>query len=198
MKFKKHTSLTSSILIGLILIIWPQFSISSAQADCTSHSPKPLKAMDSTEPLIINESLIIKDIKKGYNALATHGSDSRKTALLFGTIDTESPNKDEVKPFNPDVQSIVVYDDLINFYFRPNSLISLSALQKAFGNYKVARTQVNRTGSTITYTIIFRVDLNGRNARIIIERNSPDLTAARIEVTAISVSYYGGPISSAM
>jgi hypothetical protein len=189
MKFKTHMLLLSRTLIGLILILWPQLSINSAQANCPSHSPKPLKVMNRTELLIINESLIIEDIKKAYKALATHGGDSRTIALQFGTIDTASPSENEVRPFNPDVQSMFVYDDLINFYFRPHSLISLSALQKAFGNYTIAPTRTNRTGSTTTYTIVFRVDLNGRNTRIIVERISPDLTAEKIEITGVSVAY---------
>jgi hypothetical protein len=189
MKLKKHTTLIPKTLIGLTLIIWSQFSIYSAQADCTPYSPKSLETMDSIEPLIINESLIIEDIKKAYKALATHGNDSRTIALQFGMIDTTSLNENEVKPFNSDIQSIVVFKDFIDFDFRPHSLISLSALQKAFGNYTMAPTRTNRTGSVTTYTIVFRVDLNGRNVRIIVDRISPDLTVEKIEITEISIAY---------
>jgi hypothetical protein len=177
------------MLISLILILWSQLSINSAQANCFPHSPKSIKDMNSTELLIINELLLIEDIKKAYKALATHGNDSRTIALQFGTIDTTSLNKNEVKPFNPDVLSIVVFKDFMDFDFRSHSLISLSALQKAFGNYTISPARTNRTGSTTTYTIVFRVDLNGRNANIIVRRTSPDLTAERIEITEISVVY---------
>jgi hypothetical protein len=158
MKLKKYMALIPKTLIGLTLIIWSQFSIYSAQADCTPYSPKSLETMDSIEPLIINESL---------------------TSL----------NENEVKPFNSDIQSIVVFKDFIDFDFRPHSLISLSALQKAFGNYTMAPTRTNRTGSVTTYTIVFRVDLNGKNVRIIVDRISPDLTVEKIEITEISIAY---------
>jgi hypothetical protein len=192
MKFKKHMSLIPSILIGLILIIWPQFSISSVQADCTSHSPKPLEAMDSIEPLIINESLIIEDIKKASKAIATQGNNARTTALQFGELDTTSLNENEVKPFNPDIESIVVYDtnnqsDSINFRFRPHSLISLSALQKAFGNYRTSPRVTSRNGAVTTYSIRFIVELNKKRIDIYVQRRSPDLTAEKIEINEISI-----------
>jgi hypothetical protein len=192
MQFKKHTSLISRMSIGLMLIVWHQFSINPAQANCTSHSPETPKAMDTVEPLIINESLIIEDIKRAYKAIATPGTDARTAALQFGEIDTTSLNKNEVKPFNPDIESIVMRDsnnqvDSINFRFRPNSLISLSALQKAFGNYRHSPSFTSRTGSISIYTIRFNVDFNGENIGISVRRKDPSLTTERIEVYDIYI-----------
>jgi hypothetical protein len=187
MKFKKHMSLIPSILIGLILIIWPQFSISSAQADCTSHSPKPLKAMDSKESLIINESLIVEDIKKAYKALATQGDNPRAIALQFGTINTTSLNENEVKPFNPDIQSVVVLNGFIYFEFKPNSLVSLSTLQKTFGDYTISPAKTSRNGAITTYSIRFSIDLNGRKMNVIIRHISPSLKMEKIEIIEVLV-----------
>jgi hypothetical protein len=176
--------------MGLILILWSQLSINSAQADCSSHSLKPLKAMDSTESLIINESLIIEDIKKAYKALATQGDNPRAIALQFGTIDTASPSENEVKPFNHDLQSLFVYGDVINFNFRPRSLISLSTLQKVFGSYTISLARTNRTGSMTTYSIRFIADkkeVHGKQILIYIHHISSDLKANKIEVVRISI-----------
>jgi hypothetical protein len=182
----------SSILIGLILIIWPQFSISYAQANCTSHSPETLKTMDSTEPLIINESLIIEDIKRASKAIATQGTDAKTTALQFGEIDTTSLNENEVKPFNSDIKSIVLHNEnnqlgSINFRFRLHSLMSLSALQNAFGDYHTSPRVTSRNGAVTIYSIGFTVELNGKNINIYVRRRSPDLTAEKIEINEISI-----------
>jgi hypothetical protein len=192
MKFKKHMSLIPSILIGLILIIWPQLIINPAQADCISHSPKPLKAMDSTEPLIINESLIIEDIKKASKAIATQGNNARNIALQFGELDTTSLNENEVKPFNSDIESIVLHNEnnqlgSINFRFRLHSLMSLSALQKAFGDYHTSPRVTSHNGAVTIYSIGFTVKLNGKNINIYVRRRSPDLTVEKIEVNEISI-----------
>jgi hypothetical protein len=187
MKSKKYRSLISGTLIGLALILWHQLRLNSAQANCNLYSPKTLETMNSTEPLIINESLIIEDIKKAYKALATLGNSPRTIALQFGTIDTTSLNENEVKPFNPDVQSVVVLNGFIYFEFKPNSLVSLSALQKTFGNYTVSPAKTNRNGATTTYSIRFRMDLNGENTNIIVRYISPDLTVEKLEITEILV-----------
>ena len=178
--------MTVKMLVGLTIMVWTQFSNDSAQANCTHYSPKASETMNSTEPLIINESLIIEDIKKAYKALATQGNDPRAIALQFGTIDETSLNNNEVKPFNPDVQSILVFKDIVDFNFRPNSLISLSALQKEFGNYTTIPVTTSRKGRS-TYSIRFKVDLNGENINIFVSRMSPDLTSEKIEVSEISI-----------
>jgi hypothetical protein len=187
-EFKTHMSLLSRTLIGLTLIIWTQLSINSAQANCIPYSPKTLKNMNSsTEPLIINESLIIADIKKAYKAIDLQGDDPRAVVVQFGTIDTTSLIENEVKPFNPDVQSIVAYDNVVDFRFRPHSLISLPALQKAFGNYRISPLIVSHNGFVIIRMIRFSVELHGRIAKISVRYESPDLTAEKIEITEISV-----------
>jgi hypothetical protein len=175
-------------LIGLILMIWSQFSISSAQANCIPYSPKALETMNSTtEPLIINESSIIADIKKAYKAIDLQGHDPKAVVIQFGTIDATSLIENEVKPFNPDVQSIVAYDNVVDFRFRPHSLISLPALQKAFGNYRMSPLIVSHNGFVIIRMIRFAVELHGRIAKISVRYESPDLTAEKIEITEISV-----------
>jgi hypothetical protein len=187
MKLKTNRLLTSRILTSLALMLWTQLRLNSAQANCTPYSPKTLETMNSTEPLIINESLIIEDIKKAYKALSTLGNSPRTIALQFGTIDTASLNENEVKPFNHDVQSVVVLNGFIYFEFKPNSLVSLSALKNTFGNYIVSPTKTSRNGATTTYSIRFRIDLNGENTNIIVRHVSPSLTVEKLEITEILV-----------
>ncbi len=190
---KKNISLVAKILIGLILMFWPQLSMPLAQASCHSYPPKDLKDMDSIEPLMINESLLIEDIKKAYNALYTQGDNPRAIVLQFGSIDPATAlNENEVKPFNTDIQSVIAHNSgselrSIDFEFRPHSLISLSALQKAFGDYTISHTRTNHTGSSTIYSIRFRVNLNGKNINIYVRRTSPDLTEEKIAVAEISI-----------
>ena len=190
---KKNILLVAKMSINLILMLWSQFSINLAEASCHSHSPKDLRDMDITEPLIINESLLIEDIKKAYNAIYTQGNNPRAIVLQFGTIDPATAlNENEVKPFNPDLHSIVAHSSrselhFIDFIFKPYSLVSLSALQKTFGNYSRTPSFTNRTGSVSIYSIRFRVDLHGKNINIYVRSKSPEITAEKIEVTEISI-----------
>jgi hypothetical protein len=186
-KSKKHRLLILKALISLIITVWPQLSTNSAQAHCIPSLSKNLEIMNNAKPLMINEALIIEDIKKAYKALANQDNDPRVIALQFGTIDTTSPSENEVKPFNHDVQSLFVYNDVINFNFRPHSLISLASFQKAFGNYITSPARTNRTGSITTYSIRFIIETSGKNTYIIVRRRSPDLTAEKIEISEISV-----------
>ncbi len=60
---------------------------------------------------MINESLLVEDIKKAYNAIYTQGNNPRVIVLQFGIIDAMSLNENEVKPFNTDIQSISAHDE---------------------------------------------------------------------------------------
>jgi hypothetical protein len=189
---KKNVSLIAKMSISLTLILWPQLSINSAQANCIHYLPKSLNTMESTEPLIVNDALIVEDIRKAYKALDTQGNDPRAIVLQFGKTYPTALNENEVKPFNTDIESVVAHNSgsdshFIDFQFRPNSLISLSALQKAFGNYSKSPSFTNRTGSVSVYTIRFRVNLHGKNINIYVRSKSPDLTAERIEIHEISI-----------
>jgi hypothetical protein len=190
MNKKTHNSLISRFLISLTLVLWPQVIAHSTHANCIPSSPKILETMNSTEPLIINELLIIEDIKKAYKALATQRDNPRAIASQFGTIDTTLPSENEVRPSNPDLKSLFVYDGVVDFNFRSHSVISLSALQKAFGSYVISLTRTNRTGSMTTYSIRFIADpaeVYGKQILIYLYHKSFDFKTDKIEVVGISI-----------
>ncbi len=91
------------------------------------------------------ELAIIADIKKAYIGLALNSANPSKVAAELGTVTKVSPKNDqEVKPFNPALQSVQITTDSssasypiysIELIAKPRMQLSTVALKREFGDY---------------------------------------------------------------
>jgi hypothetical protein len=121
-----------TIVLGLLLIVPSESTISHAQSNPLPNKPQ------MTENMKNSELAIIADIKKGCELLLTHKTDSLKLLTSFGTIKTEGyVHTPEIKPFNNDLERIYFGDNYedkaLSFETKDSTFISIEVLKQEFG-----------------------------------------------------------------
>lgn len=131
------SNFSRNLSFGLILSIL--LSIPSTILPATA-GQKPIKSLNPSE------IAIIQDIKTACMALALQRSKPKDVVAKFGKVIEDSDRQYEVKPFNTDLISVYVSEnifvgsppypaDRIHFTPKPQVKISMTALQQEFGDY---------------------------------------------------------------
>jgi hypothetical protein len=127
--------------LSLPLII-SLFSILSARLPATA-GQKPIKITKSPNP---SEVAIIQNIKTACMALDLQRNNPKDIVAKFGKVIEDSGRHYEVKPFNTDLMSVYVSEnifvsnspypaDRVHFIPKSQVKISMTALQQEFGDY---------------------------------------------------------------